>query len=78
MRRDKKEEDRKSIAQQMLQKRTEFLRRIIAPVGGQGRGHMVVCVPITVTGTRLKTTSGSVCRSVGLEEPERSLGRARG
>ena len=56
---EQKDEGPQSIAQQILHKRTDFLRRIIVPV--------VVCVPSFLTGIRLKSTSGE-----SLEGTERS------
>ena len=39
------DEDRKSIAQSILQRSTNFLRRIIVPIEGQGGSHYHTCAP---------------------------------
>ena len=57
---EQEDEIRKTVAQQILQKNTDFLRRIIVPVEGQGGGlHCRVCAHIA-TGTLLKTSGGFV------------------
>ena len=45
MRCHSEDKDRKRIVQQILQKSTDFLRRINVPVRGAGRSHIVVRVP---------------------------------
>ena len=50
-------EDRQGIAQQIMQKTTDFLRRIIAPVGGQG-GDTSSYVCFACHCAPLSTTSG--------------------
>ena len=39
------DDQRKSIVQQIMHKRTDFLRRINVPVWRAGKGHTVVRVP---------------------------------
>ena len=41
----KEEAGRLGIALEILRKRTDFLRRIMAPVGGRGRGTLSVHLP---------------------------------
>ena len=54
---EQRDEGRRSIAQDILWKSTEFQRRIIAPVGGQGAGTLS-CVCLIAADARLKTTFG--------------------
>ena len=42
---EQEDEERKSIVQQILQKSTDFLGRILVPVEGRGGGHTVLRVP---------------------------------
>ena len=58
------DDQRKSVVQQILQKSTDFLRRIIAPVGGQGGSHCRTYA-LTAIVSRLKVTSGGVRRGTG-------------
>ena len=58
------DDERKSLVQQLLQRSTDFLRRIIVPVEGQG-GVTLSYACLIVIGIRLKTTSGGCQRSTG-------------
>ena len=55
-------DQRRSIVQQMLQKGTDFLRRIISPAEGQA--GVTLCALIA-TDTRVKITSGGSRRGTG-------------
>ena len=58
------DEDRKSIAQLILQKSTDLLRQTFFLLKGREGSHCRACAP-TVIVTRWKTTSGGLRRDIG-------------
>ena len=84
-----KEEDRKSTAQQILQKSTDFLRRIIAAVEGNGGATLShVCpgyspedhiwwVSLERGEKAVQLVEGGVRRPVRLKKPAQSPGHTR-
>ena len=89
---EQEDEDRQSIAQDILGKSTDFLKRIIVPVESQGGVTLSYGMPSFATDSRLKITFADlfwtreeamqlvVCglrRPVRLEDLEQSLGHTR-
>ena len=69
------DDQRKGIVQKVMQKSTDFLGRIIAPVEGQGGSHCPTCALIAAD-TRMKVTSGAFRWSTVTVARRRTANRA--